>query len=94
MPAPQDLNRLIEQCERNADARRSPGYNDTQVRRAFIDALFGCLGLDDNTQGFAEPYRDVLHKDAIKIGGRDERAGLLLLAGRTTIMSTTGEGAL
>lgn len=70
MPAPKDITRLIEQFERNADAYRSAGYNETQVRREFIDPFFKCLGWDiDNTQGIAEAYKDVIHEDAIKIGG-------------------------
>src|SRR6266513_415357 len=70
MPAPQDITRLIEQFERNAAAYRSPGYNETQVRREFIDPFCKCLGWDiDNERGFAEAYQDVIHEDAIKIGG-------------------------
>jgi hypothetical protein len=32
MPAPKDILRLVEQFDRNADAYRSPGYNETQLR--------------------------------------------------------------
>ena len=46
------------------------GYNETQVRREFIDPLFEELGWDiANRQGHAEPYKDVIHEDAIKVGG-------------------------
>jgi hypothetical protein len=77
MPAPKDITRLIDQFERNADAYRSPGYNETQVRREFIDPFFGCLGWDiDNKQGFAEAYKDVIHEDAIKIGGATKAPAL------------------
>lgn len=49
---------------------RSGQYNETQVRREFIDPMFKALGWDmDNEQGYAEAYKDVVHEDAIKVGG-------------------------
>ncbi|OGS96809.1 MAG: restriction endonuclease subunit R [Gallionellales bacterium RIFCSPLOWO2_02_FULL_57_47] len=69
MPAPQTVLTLVENFERNLDAYRSGKYNETQVRRDFIDPLFKALGWDmDNSAGYAEAYRDVIHEDAIKIG--------------------------
>jgi hypothetical protein len=69
MPVPQTVLTLIENFERNLDAYRSGKYNETQVRRDFIDPLFKALGWDmDNSAGYAEAYRDVIHEDAIKIG--------------------------
>jgi predicted type IV restriction endonuclease len=55
--------------------RRQPGsplsqYNETQVRREFLDPFFKALGWDiDNVQGFAEAYKDVIHEDQIRIAG-------------------------
>jgi hypothetical protein len=70
MPAPKEISRLVEQFERNADAYRSPGYLEAQVRIEFINPFFASLGWDiDNRQGFAEAYKDVIYEDAIKIGG-------------------------
>ncbi|MCR4303120.1 MAG: N-6 DNA methylase [Gallionella sp.] len=69
MPTPQAVLTLVENFERNLDAYRSGKYNETQVRRDFIDPLFKALGWDmDNSAGYAEAYRDVIHEDAIKIG--------------------------
>lgn len=69
MGAPQTVLKLIENFERNLDAYRSGKYNETQVRRDFIDPMFKALGWDmDNSAGYAEAYRDVIHEDAIKIG--------------------------
>lgn len=69
MPAPQIVLTLIENFERNLDAYRNEKYNETQVRRDFIDPLFKALGWDmDNSAGYAEAYRDVIHEDAIKVG--------------------------
>jgi hypothetical protein len=67
-PPPQVLD-LVERFDRNRGAYRSPHYNETQVRREFLDPLFKCLGWDiDNEQGYAEAYKDVIHEDAIKVG--------------------------
>ena len=70
MPAPQAVLDLIERFERNRDAYKSPSYNETQLRREFLDPFFEALGWDvNNRQGYAEAYKDVIHEDAIKVGG-------------------------
>src|ERR1039457_3586828 len=67
-PPPQVLE-LIQRFDRNHEAYRSPHYNETQVRREFLDPFFKALGWDiDNVQGYAEAYKDVVHEDAIKVG--------------------------
>jgi len=67
MAAPREV---IERFERNRESYRSSGYNETETRREFIDPFFKALGWDiDNEQGYAEAYKDVVHEDAIKIGG-------------------------
>ena len=70
MPAPVLIHELVERFDRNLDAYRSGQYNETQARREFIDPFFEALGWDvNNRQGYAEAYKDVIHEDAIKIGG-------------------------
>jgi len=67
---PQTVLDLVERFERNLEAYRSAQYNETQVRREFIDPLFKALGWDvDNVLGYSEAYKDVIHEDAIRIGG-------------------------
>jgi len=69
MAAPQTVLTLVENFERNLDSYRNGKYNETQVRRDFIDPLFNALGWDMvNSAGYAEAYRDVIHEDAIKVG--------------------------
>lgn len=69
MPAPESVLTLISNFERNYETYVKGHYNETQVRRDFIDPLFTALGWDmDNKSGYAEEYRDVVHEDAIKIG--------------------------
>jgi predicted type IV restriction endonuclease len=70
MPASPVIIDLVERFERNYAAYKSGTYNETQVRREFIDPFFEALGWDvNNTQGYAEAYKDVIHEDAVKVGG-------------------------
>ena len=48
---------------------KNAAYNETLVRRDFLDLFFKGLGWDvDTSQGYAEAYREVIHEDKIKIG--------------------------
>lgn len=68
--APDAILTLLARFERNRETYQANTYNETQLRREFIDPFFAALGWDvDNKQGFAEAYKDVIHEDAIKIGG-------------------------
>ena len=70
MGCPVEVLRLVERFEREAPSYRSVAYNETNARREFIDPLFKALGWDiDNEAGYAEAYKDVVHEDAIKVGG-------------------------
>ncbi|NUM78578.1 N-6 DNA methylase [candidate division KSB1 bacterium] len=70
MSLPAELLDLVARFERNRETYQASTYNETQLRREFIDPFFAALGWDmDNKQGFAEAYKDVIHEDAIKIGG-------------------------
>jgi len=74
MAAPDAVLELVERFERNRAQYHNPAYNETQVRREFLDPLFTALGWDvDNTAGHAQQYKDVVHEDAIKVG-LDSRA--------------------
>src|SRR5205809_4419665 len=69
MGVPTEIRELTERFERNLEAYRSPQYNETQLRREFLDPFFKALGWDiDNEQGYAEAYKDVIHEDSIKVG--------------------------
>lgn len=70
MPAPIEIRKLVERFEANLDSYRNGAYNETLLRRDFLDPLFKALGWDiDNSHGYAEAFREVVHEDAIKIGG-------------------------
>ena len=66
----QSIVELVSRFDRNLDTYRSQSYNETQVRREFIDPFFEALGWDvANKAGYADAYKDVIHEDAIKVGG-------------------------
>ncbi len=70
MVVPNEIKNLIERFDQQRESYLSGHYNETQLRREFIDPFFKALGWDiDNVQGYAEAYKDVIHEDAIKIGG-------------------------
>jgi hypothetical protein len=70
MSAPQEILDLIARFEQHGEAYKAGQYNETQLRRDFLDPFFKALGWDvDNAAGYAEAYRDVLHEDAVKVGG-------------------------
>lgn len=70
MKTPAKVIELIERFDRNLDAYKQGRYNETQLRREFIDPFFKALGWDVwNEKGYAEAYKDVVHEDAIKVGG-------------------------
>jgi len=61
---------LINRFEEQFQSYRSGDYNETLTRRDFIDPFFKALGWDiDNSQGYAEAYREVIHEDKVNVGG-------------------------
>ena len=73
MKAPQEIIDLVARFDQNLEAYQSGRYNETQIRREFIDPFFKALGWDvENTSGYAEAYKDVIHEDAIKIGSANK----------------------
>jgi hypothetical protein len=69
MSAPNDIAGLADRFARNRQACKAAPYNETQLRREFIDPFFIALGWDvNNASGYAEAYKDVIHEDAIRIG--------------------------
>ncbi len=67
---PAEVLTLVERFDRNREAYQNQAYNETQLRQEFINPLFEALGWDvANKSGYAEAYKEVIHEDAIKIGG-------------------------
>ena len=69
MAVPEKIRQLIETFDRNIETYKNQGYNETQIRREFIDPFFEALGWDmANKKGYAQAYKEVIHEDAIKVG--------------------------
>ena len=65
----QTIANLVERFEEQKASYKKTDYNETLVRRDFIDPFFKALGWDvDNAQGYAEAYREVIHEDRVKVG--------------------------
>jgi hypothetical protein len=73
IPKEQAYDTVGELVERFGDqliSYKKTDYNETLVRRDFIDPFFKALGWDvDNSQGYAEAYREVIHEDRVKVSG-------------------------
>jgi REP element-mobilizing transposase RayT len=70
MPAPDSILQLVNNFETHHRAYLSPDYNEAQVRLEFIDPFFEALGwYVFNKSNFASAYKDVIHEDAIQMGG-------------------------
>ena len=68
--APDSILRLVETFDRNLVSYHTSAYNETQLRRDFLDPFFDALGWDvANRKGYDQRYREVVHEDAIKVGG-------------------------
>src|SRR5665811_989482 len=64
------IEELVLRFTEQIDSYKSIEYNETLTRRDFIDPFFKALGWDmDNSNGYAEAYREVIHEDKVKIGG-------------------------
>ena len=70
MPAPDPILSLVERFEFHRQAYILGKYNETQLRREFVDKFFSALGWDvDNNKGFSEAYKEVMHEEPVRIRG-------------------------
>lgn len=84
MPAPQIIEELVERFRFNITDYKKGNYNETQVRREFIDPFFHALGWDvSNEKGYAEAYKDVIHEFSLKTKDKAEAPDYLFRIGGT-----------
>ena len=82
MTAPAVVRQLVERFQAQIESYRAGTYNETQLRREFLDPFFEALGWDVfNRKGYAEAYKEVIHEDAIRIGGRTKAPDYCFRAG-------------
>jgi hypothetical protein len=66
--------------------------NTAKLSRGFIKLFFECVGWDiDVRRGAAEKYKDVIHEDAIKIGGVTKAPDYCFRFGGTRKFSREGQ---
>lgn len=84
MPAPQSVIDLVNRFESQLTAYKSGRYNETELRRDFLDPFFESLGWDVRNIGNAsEKYRDVIHESSVEVGGQAKSADYLFKIGAT-----------
>jgi len=65
-----ELQKLVDRFHEQYASYKQSTYSEALVRKDFIDPFFRLLGWDmDNSQGFAEAYREVIHEDKVKVSG-------------------------
>ncbi len=63
MSCPTVIKELVERFDSNIKSYKSLSYNETQVRREFIDPFFEALGWDvSNKRSYAEAFKEVIHE--------------------------------
>jgi type I restriction-modification system DNA methylase subunit len=73
MTTPEIIQQLVKRFEEHKETYRSGRYNETQLRREFLDPFFEALGWDVfNKLGYAEMYKDVVHEDSLEIEGENK----------------------
>jgi hypothetical protein len=66
-----EIEKLVNRYTEQQKSYHAADYNETKTRRDFIDPFFFALGWDmDNKNDVAEPYREVIHEDKVKIQGK------------------------
>jgi hypothetical protein len=63
VPAPKEILELVDRFERQLEAYKSGAYNETQLRREFLDPLFKALGWDN----FANSADKSRHDQMVKL---------------------------
>ncbi len=68
--APKEIVELVKRFEEQKDSYNNKGYKEASLRVDFLNPFFEALGWDvGNKLGYAEPYRDVVTEDRLRIGG-------------------------
>jgi predicted type IV restriction endonuclease len=85
MPAPSIVRELVERFIAHRPTYQAGQYNEAQLREEFVNPLFEALGWDVfNRKGYADAYKEVIHEDAIRIGGRTKAPDYCFRAGGGT----------
>ena len=76
------VRELVERYDAHREAYQSDQYNEAQLREEFLNPFFEALGWDMfNRKGYADAYKEVIHEDALRIGGRTKAPDYCFRAG-------------
>jgi hypothetical protein len=90
--APPEIISLVERFTGQRAAYRSGRYNETQLRRDFLDPLFEALGWDmTNRKNYSEKYREVIHEVSVEIEGHAKAADYSFQSGGSIHFVTPGQ---
>lgn len=68
MPAPDVIYQLVRRFEEHLDSYRSGRYNETQLRREFLDPFFEALGRMYSTgEGYAKAYKNFVDAESLEV---------------------------
>jgi len=85
MAAPEKIIELVERFRRNRATYVKAGYNETQLRREFLDPFFHALGWDvDNAVGHAPSMQEVVHEFGQDVRGASKTADYAFRVGTQT----------
>ncbi|MEZ5329098.1 MAG: hypothetical protein R3F19_28970, partial [Verrucomicrobiales bacterium] len=58
MAVPDTVKKLVDTFGKHLTHYKSKGYNETEIRREFLDPFWKALGWDiDNERGYADAYK-------------------------------------
>jgi hypothetical protein len=78
------VKRLVENFKHNESeyTKNGSGYNETEVRRDFIDPFFEALGWDvSNKGGLSQHTREVIHEDSVDVEDQNKKPDYAFRAG-------------
>ena len=86
MAAPDTIHALVQRFDEQKSAYKLGKYNETELRRDFLDPYFEALGWDvSNRKGNAEKYREVIHEVSVEVEGQAKAADYAFRAANNPI---------
>ncbi|MHB8194210.1 MAG: Eco57I restriction-modification methylase domain-containing protein [Bellilinea sp.] len=82
MTAPDIVVQLIQRFQSQLPDYRAGRYNETQLRRDYLDPFFEALGWDmTNRKNYSEKYREVVHEVSVEVEGQAKAADYAFQSG-------------
>lgn len=86
MPAPQSIRDLVQRFQSQSASYHKSSYNETELRRDFLDPFFAALGWDmTNSGGGSEKYREVIHEASVEVEGQAKAADYAFRMGGSNV---------